>query len=70
MENIENTTGTKPCAVSTVIAHFFGEIIQERHKHLDQVGVFEILFWAQIKDQRQRSLRRALWIPPSIGLFK
>jgi len=42
MKNIENTTGSQPCADAVVIAQFFREITQEWHKYPDQVGVFEI----------------------------
>jgi len=42
MKNIENTTGSQPCADPAVIAQFFSEVTQEWHKYPDQVGVFEI----------------------------
>ena len=42
MKNIENITGSAPCADPAVIAQFFREITQEWHKYPDQVGVFDI----------------------------
>ena len=42
MKNIENITGSQPCADPAVIAQFFSEVTQEWHKYPDQVGVFEI----------------------------
>ena len=61
MKNIENITGSAPCADPAVIAQFFREITREWHKYPDQVGVFEI----RCLGENQRTVSR-LFAPSAI----